>query len=350
MAKILENKTGLPPGSVVYTGVERSEKVTLSLINFDAGNCDEQHEILTDAVEGIEDKSFISWVNVNGIHDVKVIEQLGARIALHPLEMEGLADVSQRPKVEEYEGHLFIVLKMLHYKGNEDLRIEQVSLVVGNTFVISFQEYAGDVFDPIRMRLRNGKGRIRKMGADYLAYALIDTIVDHYFVVIEQMGEQIELLEEELLDNPGKELLLRINNLKREAILIRKSIWPLREVISTLQRSESPIIKKKTQPFLRDVYDHTVQVVDMIETFRDLLASMTDLYMSSLSQKMNEVMQLLTIVGAIFIPLTFIAGVYGMNFDNMPELHWPNGYPLIMTLMFILGAGLLIYFKRKKWL
>ncbi len=352
MAKRLKDnkKTGLPPGSVVYTGEARSEDVSLSLINYDAQHCDEKHEISIDAVEGIENKSIVSWINVNGIHDVEVIKQLGERIALHPLVMEDLVNVRQRPKLEDFDDHLFIVLKMLYYKDGDTLNIEQVSLIVGDTFVISFQEYAGDVFDPIRKRLRDGKGRIRKMGADYLAYALIDTIVDHYFVVIEKMGEHIELLEEQLLENPTRDLLLRINGLKREAILIRKSIWPLREVVSTLQRSESPLIKKKTEVFLRDVYDHTVQVVDMVETYRDLLASLTDLYMSSLSQKMNEVMQFLTIVGAIFIPLTFIAGVYGMNFDHMPELHFSYGYPAIMALMLAVGISSLIYFKRKKWL
>ncbi len=341
---------GLPPGSLIFTGEARSEPVSISLIDYNEGGFEERNHVAISECHDLNQKETTTWVNINGIHDISVVEGLGDLIGLHPLVLEDLVTLSQRPKIEEHENHLFIILKMIHYDDQNNLTVEQVSLVVGDTFVVSFQEFAGDVFEPVRDRLRSGKGRIRQMGADYLAYALMDTIVDHYFTVIERIGEDIEDIEQGLLVDPGKELLYRINMLKRDVIMLRRSIWPLREVISSIQRSETTIFKKKTLIFLRDVYDHTIQVVDVVETFRDLLAGLTDLYMSSLSQKMNEVMQVLTIVGTIFIPLTFIAGVYGMNFAWMPELQWHYGYPVAMAGMLVIGVLLLVYFKKKKWL
>ena len=319
-------------------------------MSYSPGSIEEKAKATLEECYGLQDGETVTWVNVDGVHDTSVIEQLGALVALHPLVLEDVVTLDQRPKLEEFDEHLFLVLKMLHYDNDERLAGEHVSLVVGHTFVISFQEYEGDVFEPVRSRLRKNKGRIRKMGADYLAYTLIDTVVDHYFLMIEQLGEQIESLEELLLSDPEQSTLIRINELKREVIMLRKSIWPLREVISGLQRGESPIFKKKTMVFLRNVYDHTIQVLDIVETYRDLLSGLTDLYMSSLSQKMNEVMQFLTIIGTIFIPLTFIAGVYGMNFEIMPELRWRYGYPIMMGLMAVMAFVLLIYFRRKKWL
>ena len=340
---------GLPPGAVVFTGSQRSGKVSLSVIRYAEQKMEEVERPGLEVLSAVGDEKWVHWINIDGVHDEELIKEIGRQIHLHPLLMEDLANLNQRPKLDEYEDHLFITLKMITYSEGE-LVAEQLGLVVGKDFVLSFQEYPGDVFEPIRSRLRNEQGRIRKMGADYLAYALMDTIVDHYFIVMEELGEQVDFLEEELLQAPQKQHLVRINALKRQVIQLRKSVWPLREIVNSLQRDETGLIRKKTQVFLSDLYDHTIHVIEMIEVFRDTLASLTDLYMSSLSQKMNEVMQFLTIIGALFIPLTFIAGVYGMNFARMPELQWTYGYPLVMGCMGLMVVGLLVYFKRKKWL
>ena len=340
----------MPPGSVVFTGQLRSEEVDISLINFTESAYEEKKDTTVQECVSLREFPPVSWVNVNGIHDVRIIEQLGAHIGLHPLVMEDLVHLDQRPKLEEYDGYLFIVFKMLHYDDNKGVRVEQVSLVAGETYVISFQEYAGDVLEPIRDRIRTGKGRIRKMGADYLAYALMDTVVDHYFVVIEKIGSKIESIEEALLEQGDKAIMQHISQLKKDIILLRRSIWPLREVIAKMQRLESPLFKKKTAAYLRDLYDHIIQVIEMLETMSDLLASLTDLYISEQGLRMNEVMKFLTIIGTIFIPLTFIAGIYGMNFAYMPELHWTYGYPIAMFVMALIGGGFLVYFKRRGWL
>ena len=279
------------------------------------------------------------------------IEKIGQHYDLHPLVLEDILHTGQRPKFEDIEQYLFVVLMMLRFdKENKSVISEQVSLVLGKNFVISFQENVGDVFEQIRDRIRNSKGRIRKMGSDYLMYALLDAIVDGYFAILENMGETIETLEEELVDDPSKNTLQQIHHLKREMIFLRKSVWPLRELISSLERSESKLIQQSTEAYLRDVYDHTIQVIDTVESFRDMVASMLDLYLSSLSMRMNEVMKVLTIIATIFIPLTFIAGVYGMNFHNMPELSWKYGYPVTLLVMAIISIGMLYYFKRKNWL
>ena len=265
--------------------------------------------------------------------------------------MEDILNTDQRPKVEDYKDYLYIVLKMLHNVKGTEIVTEQISLILHPNFVISFQEgIEGDVFSPVRERLRGAKGRIRGMGADYLAYTLIDAIVDNYFAILEGIGERIEDLEEELVSHPKKETLHRIHELKREMIFLRKAVWPLREVISTLQRGDSPLIKNTTAIYLRDVYDHTIQVIDAIETSRDMLSGMLDIYLSSISNRMNEIMKFLTIIGTIFIPLTFIVGIYGMNFAFMPELKWRYGYFAVMAFMFAIGIIMLFYFKKKKWL
>jgi len=253
--------------------------------------------------------------------------------------------------MEDFVDYLFVVLKMLHYDEKEKaVRAEQVSLILGSNYVISFQETEGDVFDPIRERIRMERGRIRKMGADYLAYSLIDEIVDNYFLILEKLGEKIEDMEDALVTNPTPETLQAIHGLKREMIFLRKSVWPLREVISRLERWESPLIDKSIAIYLRDVYDHTIQVIDAIETFRDMLSGMLDIYLSSISNRMNEIMKVLTMIATIFIPLTLIAGIYGMNFKYMPELESPWGYPMIYLVMLVIGIIMVIYFRRKRWL
>jgi len=260
-------------------------------------------------------------------------------------------NTGQRPKMEDFGDYLFIVLKMLHYDEEEDeTKTEQVSLILSSKFVISFQENEGDVFDSVRDRIRSDRGRIRKMGVDYLAYSLIDAIVDNYFMVLEKIGEKIEDIEDEMVKNPTPEVLHTIHRLKRELIFLRKSVWPLREVISRLERWESPLIDKSIDIYLRDVYDHTIQVIDALETFRDMLSGMLDIYLSSVSNRMNEVMKVLTIIATIFIPLTLVAGIYGMNFKYMPELDWFWGYPMVYMIMLAIGVVMLIYFRKKKWL
>jgi len=296
-------------------------------------------------------KPTVTWINIDGIHQLDIIEKIGKHFHLHPLILEDIVNTEQRPKMEDFEDYIFSVLKMLYYDEKEnETKAEQISLILGTNFVISFQETAGNVFDPIRERIRNGKGRIRKMGADYLAYSLIDTVVDNYFVILEKIGEKIEGMEEELITNPTPETLQTIHNLKRDMIFFRKSVWGLRELVSSLQRGESSLIQESTGIYLRDVYDHTIHVIDTIETFRDMITGMLDIYLSSVSNKMNEVMKVLTIFAVIFIPLTFITGVYGMNFHYMPELSWQWGYPLIWLVMIAVSISMLVYFRRKKWL
>jgi len=282
---------------------------------------------------------------------VDIIEKIGNHFNIHPLILEDIVNTGQRPKMEDFIDYIFIVLKMLYYDEKEnETKAEQVSLILGSNFVISFQESEGDVFDTIRKRIRSDRGRIRRMGADYLAYALIDAIVDNYFIILEKLGEKIEDIEDELVTNPAPATLQAIHDLKREMIFLRKSVWPLREVVSRLERWESPLINKSLDIYLRDVYDHTIQVIDSIETFRDMLSGLFDIYLSSVSNRMNEIMKVLTIIATIAIPLTVITGIYGMNFQSMPELQWWWSYPIVLLVMLTLGILMIIYFRRKKWM
>ena len=344
-------KTGLPPGTLIHVGEKRAEKVKITVIDYDELHFEEKRVERIEECYPFKDKPTVTWINVDGIHDVDVIEKLGRNYAIHPLLLEDILNTEQRPKIEDFDDYLFVVLKMLSYDDERsEIDIEQVSLVLGPNYVISFQERVGDVFDPVRERIRNAKGRIRKMGADYLAYALLDSIVDSYFIILEKIGDKIEGLEEYLISKPDAKTLQTIHILKREMISLRRSIWPLREVISGISRKESSLIKEATEIFLRDVYDHTIQVIDTIENFRDMVSGMLDIYLSSLSNRMNEVMKVLTIFASIFIPLTFVAGIYGMNFAHMPELGWKWGYFSALAVMACIGIAMLVYFKRKHWL
>jgi magnesium transporter len=293
----------------------------------------------------------VTWINIDGVHDSSVIEKLGRAFGLHPLIQEDIMTTSQRPKLDELETSIYVVSRMVELgEDGKEIVTEQLSLVFGRNFVLSFQEKPGDMFDPVRDRIRHGKGRIRKLGPDYLAYALLDAVVDHYFVVLETVGERIECLEDELVADPRQETLHAIHALKREMLFFRKSVWPLREVVAALERAESALIQPSTNIFLRDVYDHVIQVIDNVETFRDMLSGMLETYLSSVSNRMNQVMKILTIISTIFIPLTFLVGVYGMNFEHMPELKWKFGYFLVWGIMLTVGVGLVAFFKRKKWL
>jgi len=344
-------KAGLPPGTLVHIGEKRTEKVRIDLIDYDDLHVEERPDLSVEACSPFKASPTVTWVNVTGIHDIAVIEAFGRTFDIHPLVLEDVVHTGQRPKMEDMGGYLYIVLKMLsHTNGENTFEPEQLSLIVGSNFVISFQEREGDVFQPIRDRIHTGKGRIRKSGSDYLAYTLMDAIVDNYFVILENMGEKIEILQESVLTEPDPENLREIQELRREMAFLRRSIWPLREAINALLRTDSSLIGESVAPYLRDVYDHTIQVIENIETLRDAISSTLDIYLSSLSNKMNEVMKVLTIIATIFIPLTFIAGVYGMNFKYMPELEWHWGYPAVCLLMLILGVLMLLGFKRKKWL
>jgi len=343
-------KAGEPPGTLVYVGEKKVEKVRISYIDYDEQNFQEKEISNIEECFPFKATPTVTWINIDGLHEVEIIEKLGTQFEVHPLILEDILHTEQRPKYEDFDKYIFIVLQMLSF--NEELgavESEQVSLILGANFVISFQERMGDVFEPIRDRIRNAKGRIRKMGPDYLAYALIDAIVDSYFAILEKIGEKIELMEEELVSNPTEKTLQQIHNMKREMISLRRSVWPLREVISGVQRSESSVIKELTEIYLRDVYDHTIQIIDTIESFRDMVSGMLDIYLSSISNKMNAVMKVLTIIATIFIPLTFVAGIYGMNFKYMPELDWRWGYGAVWLVMIVVAGIMMVYFRRKKW-
>jgi magnesium transporter len=335
----------------VHVGEQRHERVKLSVIKYDGADFQEKEVGNVEEALAFRNKSSVTWLNIDGVHQPEIIEQVGKSFGLHPLVAEDIASTGQRPKMEDFDDYIFVVLRMLRFDEKEnETKTEQISILLGRDFVVSFQEREGDVFDHIRERLRSNKGRIRKLGADYLAYALIDAIVDNYFMILEKLGETIEDIEDRLVTNPTSETLQTIHDLKREMIFLRKSVWPLREVINRLERSESALINKSTCVYLRDVYDHTIQVMDAVETFRDMLSGMLDIYLSSVSNRMNEVMKVLTVIATIFIPLTFVAGIYGMNFRYMPELEQAWSYPAVLILMLVVALVMVVYFKRKKWI
>ncbi len=344
-------KVTLPPGTLVYTGEKKTEDVRITIMDYDESQFQEKEAKKVEDCFPFKDKPTVTWINIDGIHKLDIIEKIGTHFNLHPLVLEDIVNTAQRPKTEDFTDYIFVVLKMLQFDEHENkTAVEQVSLILGSNYVISFQESEGDVFNSIRERIRSNKGRIRKMGPDYLAYCLIDAIVDSYFAILENYGERIEDIEDRVVANPTPETLHSIHSLKGEMIFLRKSVWPLREVINRLERWESPLVSKSLDIYLRDIYDHTIQIIDAIETFRDMLSGMLDIYLSSISNRMNEVMKVLTIIATIFIPLTLITGIYGMNFKFMPELEQPWGYPMAYLIMFAISILMIIYFRRKKWL
>jgi magnesium transporter len=347
----LTRKTGLPPGTLIYTGEKKTEKVSIHLIDYSENSFEEK--VIDDIDECVlyKDKPSVSWINIEGIHDTIIIEKTGKIFDLHPLLLEDILNVNQRPKAEDFNNYLFFTLKMLHYdKAKREISFEQVSFVLGKYHVISFQEgIEGDLFDPIRERLKSNKGTIRKKGSDYLVYLLIDAIVDNYYEVLESLDETIEELEIAVMEERAKDCIAHIQKLKKDLIYLRKSIYPLREAISYILKGESQLVETTTLRYFKDVYDHTIYVFESLETYRDVLTGLLDVYLSSLSNKMNVVMKTLTIISTIFIPLTFIVGVYGMNFDFLPELHWKWSYPLVWLVMISISVYMVFYFKRKKW-
>ena len=351
LTKKRSRKSGLPPGTLVHIGEKKAETLKITIMDYDEVHFEEKEIKTIDECFIFKDKPTVTWINIDGLHQVAILERMGECYGLHPLVLEDILNTDQRPKMEDYGEYLYIVLKDLDYDDkSSQIEPEQISLILGPNFVFSFQEREGDTFGTIRDRIRNSKGRIRKMGADYLAYSLLDSIVDNYFIILEKLGEKIEFLEEKLVTQPTPETLQIIHHLKREMIFLRKAVWPLREVINGLERGESSLIKESTRIYLRDVYDHTIQTIDTIETYRDMVSGMLDIYLSSVSNRLNSVMKVLTIIATIFMPLTFLAGVYGMNFRFMPELEWRWGYPFIWLVMVGIGVFMFLYFKKKRWL
>ena len=350
------SKKGAPPGTVVYVGPEPTEPVRLSFMDYDGEFLEERGrqpgEVvpLDDCLARL-DGPHTTWVNVDGLSDVDAIQRLGDHVGLHRLVQEDIVHTAQRTKLEEYPDHFYLVLHMLHWDaGTDTLRDEQLSLVMGRGYVLTFQERRGDVFEAVRERLRTGRGTIRTRASDYLAYALIDSLVDHYFHVIEALSDRMESLELAVLEDPDHDVMHALHHLKREMLAVRRAVWPLRDVLSQLYRDETEFVDPSTRVFMRDVYDHAVQVIDTVETLRDLSGGLMDLYMTGVSNRMNEVMKVLTIFASIFIPLTFLAGLYGMNFDFMPELHVRWAYPALLGIMAAVGVGMLVWFRRKGWL
>ncbi|MFX1505441.1 MAG: magnesium/cobalt transporter CorA [Promethearchaeota archaeon] len=346
-----QNKVGLPPGTPILVGHKKIEEVEITVLEYDEQEYEEKEVKTVEECLPSKAKPTITWINIVGLHDISLLEKFGEYFNLHHLLLEDVLNTDQRPKIDDYVNHLYLVLKMLNYnEERKSVVIEQVSLILGENYVLSFQERPEDVFDPVRERITGKKGKIRSYGADYLLYALVDVIVDNYFLILERISERIEFLEEEVVTAPGTETLQMIHSLKTNLIFIRKAVWPLRELISRLERGGSVLIQTETQKYLRDVYDHTVQVIDTVETLRDIVSGMLDIYLSSISNKMNEVMKVLTIIATIVIPMTVISGIYGMNFQVMPELAWPVGYPIALSLMLLVAIIMLSYFWKKGWL
>src|SRR3989339_8924 len=347
----MTRKFGMPPGSLVYTGEKGHlpAKITITRYNEQSiveSRVDSFAECVMAAAPGE-----VTWINVAGISKVKDLEQVGECFKIHPLVLEDILEVGQRPKVEDYDDYLYIVLNSIQPAAEgEKLMAEEISLVLGPHYLLSFYTGEDDLYASVRDRLLQAKGRIRKLGADYLAYSLIDLVVDHYFVELEKFGEQMESLEDEVVARPSPKTLRGVNQFKNDMIMLRKSLWPLREVIARLERRESPLISENLGNYFRDVYDHTIIAIDTVETYRDILSGMLDIYLSSMSNRLNEIMKVLTIIATIFMPLTFITSLYGMNFKHMPELQWEYGYFGVIGIVLMTAFSMLLYFRRKHWI
>lgn len=357
MKKILKNsrkKSGQLPGSLIYMGDRTGNGIKINVTEYDRDNFSEKIAGSPEEIKLEEGKNF--WINVDGIHVPETIGQIGEKFGIHPLTMEDILNTSHRPKAEDNASYLFVVMKLLSFEGEPGLlKSEQVSLIIGKNYVISFQEDQSDEFETVRDNLRQNKGKLRELGPDYLAYRILDVVLDNYFSVLEKVGDNLESIEDELVEKPTKQTLEKIYKLKGDMIQIRRAVWPLREVISSLDKAETDLIAKTTRPYLRDLYDHIVQLIDTNENYREMTSGLMDIYLSSVSNKLNEIMKVLTIISTFFIPLNFIAGLYGMNFNtevskfNMPELNFYLGYPMVLSLMLLIALGLFAYFKRKKW-
>lgn len=351
-AKRLSSKVGLPPGTLLHVGDMRADKAFILVTNYNGEEFCEIKDAPLGELGKLAATPQVTWIQVQGLN-AKVVEEIGRQFAIHPLVLEDILNTGQRPKLADYGDYLCVILKSLTVIGQaDDYQTEQISLLLGPNYVISFIESPpgnNNVLANVHDRVK-GRGRICQLGADYLFYALMDSIVDQYFLVLEHLGEKIEVLEDKIVSQPRPELLQDLHGLKHDLLYLRKSVWPVRELVSGLERSETAHIKDSTIVYLRDIYDHVIQVIETVEIYRDMLSSMLDIYLSSISNRMSEVMKMLTIISTIFIPLTFIAGVYGMNFTYMPELKWKYGYPMIVSVMLLLSLLMVRYFRKKQWL
>lgn len=344
-------KAGMPPGTIVHVGEENKSDVKISLVHYNADAAEQKIAPSFEACEGYIKKDGIVWIDISGIHDTKVIENVGRLFNLHPLVLEDIPNTELRPRFEEFDDYIFFTLKNLEYSSEaREIKYEQISFVFGKNYVISFQERESDLFKTITDRLLSGISKARNRGTDYLVYLLIDATVDDYYAIAELVEEKIEVLEDRvLLDSTGKSLS-EIQHTKRDLVMLMKSIFPLREAIGKMQRRENPLINESTHVFLNSVYDHAVHIIESIETQRDILSGLMDIYLTNISNRMNSVMKVLTIIATIFIPITFFAGVYGMNFNYFPEIGWKWGYAFFWALCIICVSIMLIFFKKKKWL
>jgi len=343
-------KVGLPPGSIIHVGEQKIEKVKITLTEYDEKNVETCEINSVEEIDPYTDTPQVTWVNVSGLHDTELIKQIGEKFSIHPLVLEDILNTETRPKIEMTDDYIFIAMKMLTYNSSEDqIDTEQVSFILGNSFVFSFLEKSDNIFNPIKDRITNNYGRVRKQASDYLFYALMDVVVDQYFLLLEQIEQNIELLDDEVITNADRSQIEKIYNLKNKLLLTRRSLWPLRELFTRLIREESKLINKKIVPYLRDLLDHTIQITETIELQREITNGLMETHLSMMSFKMNEVMKVLTVIATIFIPLTFIVGIYGMNFPNMPEMQWPWAYYALWGVMICVVLFMLFYFKRKKW-
>lgn len=349
--KSIIHKSGSPPGSLIHTGEKKVERTRISVINYDKDTYSISEDATIEQCVIYRDKPTITWINISGLHDDKIMAELSDRFGFHSLTLEDVMNTGQRVKLEDFEDHTLIIIKAIYFsdKGDEIVE-EQLSLIFGAGFVITFQENEDDFLSPLRDRIKSDRGFIRKMGADYLTYAIIDTIVDGYYLILQRIAEKVESLEKDLIRNPDINILKDINRLKIDTSLLYKSIWPLRAILSKFEAGGVKYISKSTAVFIRDVYDHTLQILEITQSFNEMLTGMIEIYMSSVSNKMNEIMKVLTIIATIFIPLSFIAGIYGMNFKYMPELNWKLGYFSAWGVFILVALGMLLYFRRKGWI
>lgn len=344
-------KAGRSPGTPIFVGEQRLDQVQINALSFGDQTFEEHGIVMLADLARVRQPGRMTWINVNGLHDTQAIEAIGSQFGLHPLTIEDILNTEQRPKVEEYDRLLYLVLKIVTPDQSPgEIETEQLSLVLGEDFVLSFQERESGVLETVRARLRHGRGKIRQRGADYLAYALMDAVIDQYFVTLEQLGEFIEDLEDTVTTKPVRGHIAEIHRLKRTMLVLRRATWPLREELARLEKDDSGLVADGTRIYLRDLYDHTIQIIDSIEANRDILSGMHDIYLSGISNRMTEIMKVLTVIATIFIPLTFIAGIYGMNFEHMPELGWRWGYFAALGFMGALAAGMLAWFRAQRWI
>ncbi|MFJ1354234.1 magnesium/cobalt transporter CorA [Capnocytophaga canimorsus] len=344
-------KVGMPPGTLMYMGDKQEKPITIDVLSFNDNLVKlQQISSISEAFSFVSEES-VTWINVNGLTDIGQINEMGNFTQLHSLLLEDILDTEHRPKLEILDDNLLIIIKMLYEGKDGQLVVEHLALLLGQNYVISLQEVEGeDVFSVLRKRIQNENNTIRKRKSDYLLYGLLDAIVDNYFLVLDKISEQIQQIEHQILANPQEEMIFQIQNLKKEAIALRKTIHPTRELVSKLEKLEHPLISSETHLFLKDLYEHSIHISETLESYRDMLWGLTDTFMGAMSNKMNNVMRLLTLISTIFIPLTFIAGVYGMNFKYMPELEYQWAYPVVLVTMFLIGGMMFLYFKSKKWL